>query len=120
MGDAYAGLSEMVLQTRDDIGGYLETFRTRAGDLYNVMSAFYTTVSGYSMGSVDMTAYAGEYHNNTSLEDLQPKLVEYVKSIGYTQDEMEHVSELKNDVITAYIREMEERKLILRWQICLF
>ena len=114
MGDAYAGLLEMVLKTRDDIGGYLETFRIRAGDLYNVMSAFYTTVSNYTMGSVDMTAYAGEYHNNTSLEELQPKLIEYVQNIGYTQEELEHVSELKNDVITAYIREMEGEQKLLR------
>ena len=114
MSDAYAGLSEMVLKTRDDIGGYLESFRTRAGDLYNIMSAFYTTVSTYSMGSVDMTTYAGEYHNNTSLEDLQPKVIEYVKNIGYTQQELDDVATLKNDVITAYIREKESEQKLYR------
>ena len=78
--------------------------------MYNVMSAFYTTVSSYSMSSVDMTAYAGEYHNNTSLEELQPKLIEYVENIGYTQEEIEQVAELKNDVITAYLLEKRESR----------
>lgn len=114
MGDAYAGLSEMVLKTRDDIGGYLETFQNRAGYLHEAMSAFYTTVSNYTMGSVDMAAYAGEYHNNTSLEELQPKLIKYVENIGYTQEEIEQVAELKDDVITAYLREKEGEQKLLR------
>ena len=40
--------------------------------------------------------------------------MEYVQNIGYTQEALERVSELKNDVITAYIRETEGEQKLLR------
>lgn len=107
MWDGYAGLKERVETTRDIFGEYQQRFAGRSQNLTEYIRKCYNLVTQCSYSDISMTEYDAAYTDIPGVETLEGAKEKLITDTGYTDEEIQKVSEKKEEIVTAYIRRKE-------------